>query len=78
MLAVRRADAEVADHRGLPLNGPVAEVRLAGRSRDGTVIYLGEATFGAITCLDRDPARRPMPDQIESRVMQSAARVPAP
>lgn len=44
-LEVGAADVEVAQHLGLPVNAPVAEVRRVCCAPDGTVLYLGEVTY---------------------------------
>jgi GntR family transcriptional regulator len=44
-LEIGAADVEVAQHLGVPVNAPVAEVRRVCRAPDGTVIYLGEVTY---------------------------------
>ena len=44
-LEVGAADVEVAQHLGMPVNSPVAEVRRVCCAPDGTVIYLGEVTY---------------------------------
>jgi GntR family transcriptional regulator len=44
-LAIGSADVEVAEHLGIPVNTPVAEVRRICRAPDGTVLYLGEVTY---------------------------------
>jgi GntR family transcriptional regulator len=44
-LAIGTADMEVAQHLGVAVNTPVAEVRRVCTAPDGTVIYLGEVTY---------------------------------
>lgn len=44
-LEIGTADMDVAQHLGVPVNTPVAEVRRVCCSSDGTVIYLGEVTY---------------------------------
>ena len=44
-LRISVADVEVARHLGIALNSPVAEVRRVCKTRDDTVIYLGEVTY---------------------------------
>lgn len=44
-LTVTTADVEVAEHLGLALNAPVANVRRVFASADGTLLYLGEVTY---------------------------------
>ncbi len=44
-LNISSADLDVARDLGVPVNAPVAEVRRVLRAPDGSVIYLGEATY---------------------------------
>jgi GntR family transcriptional regulator len=44
-LEIGTADMEVAQHLGVKVNTPVAEVRRVCAAPDGTVIYLGEVTY---------------------------------
>lgn len=44
-LNIAAADVEVARNLRIPVNTPVAEVRRVFTAPDGTVIYLGEATY---------------------------------
>ena len=44
-LHISTADMEVARDLQIPVNAPVAEVRRVLRAPDGSVIYLGEATY---------------------------------
>ena len=44
-LNIAAADVEVAEDLGVPVNTPVAEIRRVFCAPDGTVIYLGEATY---------------------------------
>jgi GntR family transcriptional regulator len=44
-LNIAAADVEVAKDLGVSVNTPVAEIRRVFCSSDGTVIYLGEATY---------------------------------
>ena len=54
-LHIASADVEIARDLELPVNSPVAEVRRVLCGPDGTVIYLGEATYrGDYVRLDMD------------------------
>lgn len=44
-VTISTADVEVAEHLGVPLNSPVAQVRRVFTAADGTVLYLGEVTY---------------------------------
>ncbi len=44
-LNIGAADVEVAENLGVAVNTPVAEIRRVFCAPDGTVIYLGEATY---------------------------------
>ena len=44
-LAISTADVEVARDLEIPLNAPVAETRRVLCAPDGSVTYLGEATY---------------------------------
>lgn len=44
-LSISTADVEVANHLGIGVNAPVAEVRRVCIAPDGTVLYLGEVTY---------------------------------
>ena len=44
-LTIGAADVEVARHLNLPVHAPVAEIRRVCAIADGTVVYLGEATY---------------------------------
>ncbi|HZP78525.1 MAG TPA: GntR family transcriptional regulator [Pseudolabrys sp.] len=44
-LSISTADIEVAENLQIPVNTPVAEVRRVFTGPDGSVIYLGEATY---------------------------------
>ena len=44
-LNIGAADVEVADNLGIAVNTPVAEIRRVFNGPDGTVVYLGEATY---------------------------------
>ncbi|MBX3513808.1 MAG: GntR family transcriptional regulator [Xanthobacteraceae bacterium] len=44
-LGIGKADMDVAQQLGVPVNTPVAEVRRVCTTADGTVIYLGEVTY---------------------------------
>lgn len=44
-IAIGTADMDVANHLGVKVNTPVAEVRRVCVAPDGTVIYLGEVTY---------------------------------
>jgi len=44
-LNISAADIEVAENLQIPVNTPVAEIRRVFNGPDGSVIYLGEATY---------------------------------
>jgi GntR family transcriptional regulator len=44
-LDIAAADLEVARALDIPINTPIAEIRRVFNGRDGSVIYLGEATY---------------------------------
>jgi GntR family transcriptional regulator len=44
-LSISTTDVEVANHLGIGVNTPVAEVRRVCNAPDGTVLYLGEVTY---------------------------------
>lgn len=44
-LMISSADVDVAQHLGVPLNAPVAEVRRVFKAPDDTVLYLGEVVY---------------------------------
>ncbi len=45
VLTIATADVEVANHLGVPVNAPVAEVRRIFKDAEGTVIYLADVTY---------------------------------
>lgn len=54
-LRISTADVEIARDLQIPINAPVAEVRRVLCAPDGSVIYLGEATYrGDYICLEMD------------------------
>ena len=54
-LNISTADMEVARLLDVPVNTPIGEVRRVLNAPDGTVIYLGEATYrGDYICLEMD------------------------
>ena len=54
-LRISTADVEIARNLQIPINAPVAEVRRVLCAPDGSVIYLGEATYrGDYICLEMD------------------------
>jgi len=44
-LNIAAADVDIAENLRIPVNTPVAEIRRVFNAPDGTVIYLGEATY---------------------------------
>lgn len=44
-IEIGKADMEIAQHLGVAVNTPVAEVRRVCVAADGTVVYLGEVTY---------------------------------
>lgn len=54
-LSIGTADMETAQHLGIAVNAPVAEVRRVFNAADGTVMYLGEVTYpGDVVHLEMD------------------------
>ncbi len=54
-LTIGVADVEDADHLGVPLNSPTADVRRVFNDASGTAIYVAEATYpGDFVCIELD------------------------
>lgn len=62
-LNISTADIEVAENLQIPVNAPVAEIRRVFTGPDGSVIYLGEATYrGDYIHLEMDLMPRETPN----------------